>query len=134
MVNKQELIKNEKFVLAAILFAMSTLLWGATFVLYKNPKLEPDIQERRTKDISSCSRFAKEIGYTVSSKSRTAVEFQNLEFTAPETIYQNIKQLALACNNMEPISFCMGVGEVCGVKDSPYGLKMKLSFVEPKSH
>jgi hypothetical protein len=78
MVNKHELIKNDKFLVAALLLAVGVVEWGATYLIYKNPKLEPDIQQRRSKDVSSCSRFAKDLGYQVSTKSRSGIEITNV--------------------------------------------------------
>ena len=134
MVNKQELIKNDKFIIAAILLALSVVMWGATYLIYANPKLEPDVQQRRSKDVSTCSRFATSLGYTVTTKSRSELEVVTQEFSDPNMTYLNVKQLALGCNNMEPISFCLGAGETCSIKDVPYGLKINMAFKTPKAN
>jgi hypothetical protein len=134
MVNKHELIKNDKFLVAALLLAVGVVEWGATYLIYKNPKLEPDIQQRRSKDVSSCSRFAKDLGYQVSTKSRSGIEITNLDFSDPKLTYLNVKQLALGCVNMEPVSFCLGTGETCGIEGASYGLKVNMTFKEPKSN
>jgi len=134
VVNKKELIKNDKFIVGAVLLALGVVFWGATFLIYKNPKLEPDVQERRSKDVSACSRFAQDLGYKVATKSRSELEVTTLEFNDPKFTYLNVKQLALGCANMEPVAFCLGSGEVCDIKDASYGLKINLFFKEPKAN
>tara|TARA_R110001583_G_scaffold4718_14_gene26919 strand:+ start:14712 stop:15119 length:408 start_codon:yes stop_codon:yes gene_type:complete len=135
MINKNQIVKNDKFFLAAILMALAVVFWGATFLVYSSPKLEPDVQERRSKDVGSCSRFAEKIGYKVKSKSRSELEIITADFKEPKFTYLNVKQVALACTNMEVSSFCLGAGGTCGLpEDMPYGLRLNLVFTEPRAN
>jgi hypothetical protein len=133
MINKNQLFKTDKFVVAACLSALSIILWGAAYGIYQNPKLEPDVQQRRSKDVASCKRFAEDLGYTANLKSRSMLEVTTFEFQSPKYTYLNVKQLALGCSNMKPISFCLGGGEVCGLEGASYGLKMTFNFQVPNA-
>lgn len=135
MINKNQVIKNDKFIIAAVLTAFSIVFWGSTFIIYSSPKLEPDVQERRSKDVGACTRFAQKLGYQVKTKSRTVLEITTAEFSDPKLTYLNVKQVALGCANMEPVAFCLGAGEVCGLPEgTPYGLKLNVAFKEPRAN
>lgn len=134
MINKNQVIKNDKFIIAAVLTAFAIVFWGATFLIYSSPKLEPDVQVRRSKDVGSCTRFTEQLGYQVKSKSRSVLEITTSEFSDPKLTYLNVKQVALGCANMEPVSFCLGAGDICGLpKEMAYGLKLNMAFKEPQA-
>ena len=76
----------------------------------------------------------RSLGYQVDAKGRSQLEIITSEFSDPKLTYLNVKQVALGCTNMEPVTFCLGAGDKCDLPEGmPYGLKLNMSFKEPRA-
>jgi len=130
MINKNQAFKQERFYISVILTVISVAFFAFAYTLYLNPKQEPSYEEKKKEDIANCTKFAGFKGFKHRMVGRTNVELTDDRLTLDVKTFSDAEAVMLACSNLEPQLFCLGVEEYCGIS----GKKMVLTYEEPKAY
>ena len=130
LINKFQAFKRERFVISMLLFLISLAFYIFSYTIYSQPKLEPSFEDKRADDMAKCKRFAEYKGYTVRNIGRSNLELTDPALDLDVNTFVHVESIFLACDNLEPQMFCMGIKEYCG----QVGKKMVLSYAEPESY
>lgn len=130
MINKFQAFKQERFYISTILAVAAIAFYAFAYMLYSAPKLEPSYEEKRSQDIASCNQFAGYKGYESRTVGRSNIEFTNEELTLDVKTFSDVESIMLACDNLEPQLFCLGIESYCGLN----GKKMVLTYEEPSAY
>lgn len=130
MINKFQAFTRERFYISVALSAVSLALLAFSYSIYSTPKMEPSYEEKKESDIAKCNQFAGFKGYESRLVGRSNLELTDEQLTLNVKTFTDVESIMLACDNLEPQLFCLGLEGYCGLD----GKKLVLKYEEPKAH
>jgi hypothetical protein len=127
LINRLQTLKNDRFYISAIMLAISTIVFIASYMIYAEPRLEPNFDAKRSTDVQSCIDFASHKGFDTKKQGLSVIEISDSNLGYPKLMFTKVETVVAACHNVELKSFCLGVESECGLN----GLKMVMVYEGP---
>jgi hypothetical protein len=130
LIDKLQVFVRDRFFIALAMCCFSAFFFTASYLMYKEPRLEPDYESKRDADMKECKAFAEHKGFAVTPDGRSVMTISSTRLDDPGVLFATLETVVVACRNIELKTVCMGVEQQCGLN----GTKMTLTYEKPQAY
>lgn len=129
MIDKKQLTGKDRYIPGIVFLGLAVLFWTASIVVFFKEEPQFDRAGFVNKQLTKCKAFGDANGYESTIRPGDVVEFVTTDFSNYQLTFIKTRELALACNYIVPVSFCLGEGEVCALPEgTPFGTRFVLRY------
>jgi hypothetical protein len=129
MINKHQIFGKDRYIVAVIFLGLAFVFWGVGTYTFLKPEVQFDTASYKNTIVNQCKIFAERNAYKGKKLPNSMLELTTSEFENYELAFIKVREIALACHNMEPMTFCLGDRVTCGMSEEPgIGIRMVLRF------